>query len=176
MVGWGAIRGTRHLAAVYQKDVQKTILVVIKKACARTHRFYQVLFRAGRVGMVKTYSNRGRHVLEKVTRQEVAGERAPAVVDADALEAIQLHLSIVADASSLQEDLEASTDALLTVLSGGYELEVRIQVVRRLLRRADVRYESLLVEHLRDIRDHAMDLENEAVAKEAKQLLRRLAE
>ncbi len=81
---------------------------------------------------------------------------------------------ILANGSSPQEDLGASTDALLTALSGGYEPEPRLQIVKGLLGQVDVAYESLLAEHLRDIRDEAMDFENEIIAKEAEKLLKRL--
>ncbi len=92
----------------------------------------------------------------------------------DPLQAIERHLMILANGSSPQEDLGASTDALLTALSGGYEPEIRLQIVKGLLGQVDVAYESLLAEHLRDIRDEAMDFENEIVAKEAEKLLKRL--
>ena len=97
-----------------------------------------------------------------------------APVDDDPVGAIQRHLAVFGNSAAPERARNASTDALLTALSGGFELEVRIQIVRGLLGKVDAAYESLLAEHLRDIRDEAMDFENEIVAKEAEKLLKRL--
>ncbi len=98
-----------------------------------------------------------------------------APLDEDPLEAVQRHLAVVANASAAEETRAVSTDALLTALSGGYEPEVLIQIVKGLLGRVDVAYESLLAEHLRDIRDEAADFGKEDLAKEAERLLKRIA-
>jgi hypothetical protein len=97
-----------------------------------------------------------------------------APMDENPVEAIERHLMILANGSSLQEHLGTSTAALLTALSGGYELELRLQIVKGLLGKVDVAYESLLAEHLRHIRDEAVDFGKEDLAKEAEKLLKHL--
>ncbi len=92
----------------------------------------------------------------------------------DPLQTIERHLMILTDGSSLQENLEASTDALLTALSGGYELETRLAVAKALLGRIDVSLHSLLAAHLEDIRSEAEAFDKLDLALEATRLLKGL--
>ncbi len=105
-----------------------------------------------------------------------AEEETPADVEADEdpLDTIRRHLAVVAHASSPERARSASTDALLTALSGGYELETRIEIVKGLFSNIDNSLVSLLVEHLRDIREEARDFDREELVNEAERLLKRL--
>ena len=67
-----------------------------------------------------------------------------------------------------------SRDALLTVLSGGYELDVRLEVTEALVGQVDAALHSLLVAHLEDIRREAADFGLEDLANRAERLLNRL--
>jgi hypothetical protein len=80
----------------------------------------------------------------------------------------------MANPSAPDRALEVSRDALLTVLSGGYALETRLEVARSLVSRVDMAFESLLAAHLEDIRSEARDLGREDLAREAEQLLKRI--
>jgi len=64
-------------------------------------------------------------------------------------------------------------DELLTGLSGGYEPEVRLEMVKELLGQVDVALQSLLVAHLEDIRIEALDLGKEDLAQAARKLMER---
>jgi hypothetical protein len=92
----------------------------------------------------------------------------------DELGTIRRHLAVLGDASALESARDASTDALLTALSGGYEPGVRIRIVKGLLVNVDDSLTSLLVEHLKDIRDEARDFGVETLARAAEELLQRL--
>ena len=105
---------------------------------------------------------------------DVVEPEAPVVADEDPLDAIQRHLMILAGGSSLEEDLEASTDALLTALSGGYELEMRLAIARRLVENVDVSLHSLLAAHLEDIRSEAEAFDKLDLAQQAARLLKGL--
>ena len=70
--------------------------------------------------------------------------------------------------------MTSSTDALLTALGGGYEPEVRIEIVKRLLDKVDDSLHSLLAKHVRDIRDEARDFDKEELEKAAEKLLEQL--
>jgi hypothetical protein len=97
-----------------------------------------------------------------------------APVDDDPVGAIRRHLAVLDDPTAPESAWAVSTDALLTALSGGYELGVRVQIVKALLGRVDAAYNSLLAEHLHAIHREAADFEKEDLAREAKQLLKRL--
>jgi hypothetical protein len=92
----------------------------------------------------------------------------------DELGTLRRHLAVLGDASAPESARDASTDALLTALSGGYEPGVRIRIVKGLLENVDDSLTSLLVEHLKDIRDEARDFGVEALARTAEELLQRL--
>jgi hypothetical protein len=104
---------------------------------------------------------------------EQVKEEAPIDVD-DGLQTIHRHLAVLANHSATEKTLAISTDILLTALSGGYEPEVRIEIVKGLLDKADVSLISLLAEHVRDIRDEARDFDRRDLAEEAEKILNRL--
>ncbi len=80
----------------------------------------------------------------------------------------------MANASAPEKARTVSREALLTALGGGYEPEVRLQIVRGLLGRVDVAYNSLLAKYLEDIRLEAQEIGNKKLAKEAIRLLKNL--
>jgi hypothetical protein len=101
--------------------------------------------------------------------------RTATIIGSDASRSIiERHLAIVAGNGASEDQLRASEDALLTALGGGYEADLRLQIVRRLAGTLDVAYNSLLAKHLEDIRLEAMELGNRKVADEAAQLLKNL--
>ena len=65
-------------------------------------------------------------------------------------------------------------DALLTALSGGYEPEMRLRIVKEILDKVDVGLLSLLATHVEEIRAEAGDFGKEDLVTEANRLLRRL--
>jgi hypothetical protein len=95
-------------------------------------------------------------------------------VDEDPLDAIERHLATVGKTGLSEEDRKASEDALLTALSGGYDPEVRLQIVRGLIGSVDPMLHSLLARHVEDILDEARDFEKTALASEAERLLKSL--
>ena len=88
------------------------------------------------------------------------------------LDMIRGHLSLLAGGSAPDDAWDAARDALLTALSGGYDPELRLEMVKALAGKLDVAYDSLLVDHLRDIHQEAMDFEKKGVAQEAERILR----
>ncbi len=97
-----------------------------------------------------------------------------AAVDEDPLTVIEGHMAVLADPSATESALNVSIEALLTALSGGYDPEVRLQIVLELHGRIDVAYHGLLVEHLEEIRAEAKDFEKNNLAKQATLLLGQL--
>ncbi len=95
-------------------------------------------------------------------------------VDEDPQAAIERHLATVENTTFSGEDRLVSQDALLTPLSGGYDPEVRLEIVRGLLGNVDPMLHSLLARHLENIRDEARDFDKEALAEAAERLLRSL--
>jgi hypothetical protein len=89
-------------------------------------------------------------------------------------EAIQRRLAMLANASAPAHALQASRDALLTTLSGGFDPEVRLEIVSALIRQVDDSYHALLAAHLEDIRSEAMDFGKEDLAGKAERLLKQL--
>jgi hypothetical protein len=94
-----------------------------------------------------------------------------AVADEDDFQTLQRHLAVLANASAPEKALQVSTDALLTALSGGYDPEVRLEIVKGLLGRIDVAYHALLVGHLEEIRAEAKAFEKADLVREATRLL-----
>ena len=100
---------------------------------------------------------------------------APATAEPeDATATLQQHLAVVANPSAPEKAVRVSADALLTALSGGYEPEVRMEIVQGLLRRIDVAYHDLLAGHLEDIRTEAMASGQDGLAREAARTLKQL--
>ncbi len=62
----------------------------------------------------------------------------------------------------------------IEVRFGGYDPEVRLEIVRGLLGNVDPMLHSLLARHLENIRDEARDFDKEALAEAAERLLRSL--
>jgi hypothetical protein len=108
------------------------------------------------------------------TEAEGTVKKPPVATDDDGLRAIHRHLAVLANANAPERAREVSTDALLTALSGGYEPELRLEIVKGLLGRVPVAYESLLAEHLVDIRAEAEAFGLDDLADKTKRLLRQL--
>jgi hypothetical protein len=87
---------------------------------------------------------------------------------------IERHMAVVSNPSAPEKALTVSTNALLTVLSGGYDPGLRLEVIKVLLGRIDVAYYALLVGHLEEIRAEAEDFGNESLAREATSALRQI--
>jgi hypothetical protein len=85
---------------------------------------------------------------------------------------IRSHLAVLSGDSASEEQLSTSKAALLTALGGGYEPNLRLQIVQEILSKVDVAYYSLLAKHLESIRDEAMETGNETIVKEASRLLK----
>ena len=98
----------------------------------------------------------------------------PVVAPEDDLRAIRRHLAVLANPASPEEALSVSTDALLTVLSGGYEPETRLEIVKALFETVDASLHSLLAEHVKDLRDEAEAFDDTALVKQATRLLIKL--
>jgi hypothetical protein len=92
----------------------------------------------------------------------------------DDLQAMQRHLAVVSNPSAPEKALEVSTAALLTMLSGGHEPELRLEIVQRLLPQIDAAYHGLLAGHLEAIWAEAEDFGMEDVAREAARLLQQI--
>jgi hypothetical protein len=123
--------------------------------------------------LVPYISNVGSPVASQVAVEEAIEDAAADVTDTR--KTIGRHLAMLANASVPESARKVSRDALLTALGGGYEPEVRLEIVRGLLGKLDVAYNSLLAKHLEDIRIEAQEFSNEKVAKEAMHLLKSLA-
>jgi hypothetical protein len=104
---------------------------------------------------------------------EAPEAEAPAEPEND-LQAMQRHLAVVSNPSAPEAALEVSRDALLTMLSGGYEPELRLEIVQSLLSGIDVAYHGLLAGHLETIRAEAEDFGMEDVERQAARLLQQL--
>ena len=92
----------------------------------------------------------------------------------DGLRDIHRQLAVLANANAPERARQVSADALLTALSGGYELELRLEIVQGRLGQVDMAYESLLAEHLVGIHAEAEAFGLDELADEAKRLLRQL--
>ncbi len=89
----------------------------------------------------------------------------------EGLEALQRALTIFTNPATPAARRDASLGALLDALSGGYEPEVRLQILATLIGSVDANLHSLLVAHLEDIRSETMDLGQEELAQAAERLL-----
>jgi hypothetical protein len=87
---------------------------------------------------------------------------------------IHRHLSVMTSTSAPERAREVSRDALLTVLSGGHDLELRLEVARTLVSGTDPAFTDLLTAHLQDMRGEAEDLGLEDLARNAGRLLEQL--
>jgi hypothetical protein len=105
---------------------------------------------------------------------DIEGRPRESEATLDEHETIERHLGVLANSSSSEEARKRSEDALLTALGGGYDPEVRLRIVRGLLGKIDVAYQSLLVNSLEDVRIEAEETGNTEVAKEAAGLLKNL--
>jgi hypothetical protein len=103
------------------------------------------------------------------------GKAEPAIeLREEDLTDIHRHLSVMTSASAPERAREVSRDALLTVLSGGHDLELRLEVARTLVSGMDPAFTDLLTAHLQDIRGEAEDFGFEDLAREAGRLLEQL--
>ena len=105
---------------------------------------------------------------------EAKEQRAALTVNGQEPLTLKRHLAILANPAAPEKVRFASRDALLTLLSGGYEVEVRLEVAEALVGQVEAAFHSLLVAHLEDIRREAVDFSLEALAKRAERLLERL--
>ena len=106
---------------------------------------------------------------------EVEQHAEPDVVETDdLLGSLERHTAVLNNPSAPEAALEVSEDALLTALSGGYEPEVRIEIVGVLIDHVDVALHDLLIRHLENLRDEAQDFEKDELVAQAERLLKRL--
>jgi hypothetical protein len=108
---------------------------------------------------------------------EMEADRGAQQIMSEALDAasmIERHLAVLTNASVPERARAISEDALLTALGGGYEPDVRLRIIRALLRNVDVAYQSLLAKHLEDIRIEAEETGNKKVSRDAARLLKNL--
>jgi hypothetical protein len=122
--------------------------------------------------LIPYISNVGSSVAPQVAGEEAIDDAAAEVTDTP--KTIEPHLAVIANASAPARARRTSEDALLTALGGGYEPEVRLQIVRGLLGKVDVAYNTLLAKHLEDIFLGAQEFGNKKVAREAARLLKSL--
>jgi hypothetical protein len=98
---------------------------------------------------------------------------APSVEEDDPL-TLQRHLAVLANPSAPGKAHVASRDALLTALSGGHDLDIRLDIAEALVGRLDAAFSGLLAVHLEDIRTEAVEFGQEDMARRAEGLLERL--
>jgi hypothetical protein len=92
----------------------------------------------------------------------------------DAAREVEGHLEVLRSRPASQQQRDAAVEAVLTALSGGYEPELRLEMVKALVNHAEDSYYSLLAEHIRDIRSEAEAFQKEELATAAQKLLERL--
>jgi hypothetical protein len=109
-----------------------------------------------------------------VTPQVPEAEAPAAGPPEDTVVTLERHLAVVSNRSAPERAVKVSTDALLTALSGGYDPEMRLEIVKGLLGRLDVAYHDLVVGHLEEIRAEAEDFDKKDLVREATRLLRQL--
>jgi hypothetical protein len=107
---------------------------------------------------------------------EVPSPVAPATEpsDDDDVARIHRHLAVLGNPAAPESATVVSVDELLTTLSGGYELELRLQVAGVLVSRIDDSLSSLLVAHLHHMRMEAQELDLPHGVQEVEALLARL--
>jgi hypothetical protein len=103
------------------------------------------------------------------------GGAAPAKMQARS-GSLERLLAVLSNPSAPQEAVDSSTATLLTILSGGYDLEVRLGIIHSLLPRIDVGYHALLAGHLEDIHTEAEHLGKDDLARTAARILKQLEE
>ncbi len=111
-----------------------------------------------------------------VESPEVTGEvsERPEAEQGDPVRTVRRQMAVLSNPSAPDQARDVAREALLTALGGGFEVDLRLEVVAALLDNVDVAYRTLLEKHLVDIRDEAAELGQEAILKEAEGLLRQL--
>jgi hypothetical protein len=105
------------------------------------------------------------------TAVEAEEPRKAATVGEDGPITLQRHLAVLANRSAPEKARVASRDALLTALSGGHDLEVRLDIAEALAGSLDPSFSGLLAAHLEDIRAEAVAFGQENLARRAAGLL-----
>ena len=111
---------------------------------------------------------------EPMTPEDSTAGMYEADEEASTEKSLEYHLAVVSNTSAEESDRDISMDALLTALSGGYEPEMRLRIVKEILDKVDVGLLSLLATHVEEIRAEAGDFGKEDLVTEANRLLRRL--
>ncbi len=84
------------------------------------------------------------------------------------------HLAVLGNSSAPERAVSRSQDALFTVLSGGYDAALRLEVAETLAPRLDSGLRELLRAHVEDIRQEALEFGQDDLTSRAERLLRRL--
>ncbi len=87
---------------------------------------------------------------------------------------IRRHLAVLGNSSAPDQAVSRSQDALLTVLSGGYDAALRLEIAEALAPRLDPGLHELLRVHLEGIRDEALDSGQDDLTSRAERLLGQL--
>jgi hypothetical protein len=87
---------------------------------------------------------------------------------------IHRHLAVLGNPAAPEKATVVSVDQLLTTLSGGYDLDLRLQVAAALVSRIHNSLSSLLIAHLHHMRMEAQELDLPDVVKDLEALLARL--
>ncbi len=104
---------------------------------------------------------------------EKAAETEP-VTALDESDMIRRHLAVLGNSSAPERAVSRSQDALFTVLSGGYDAALRLEVAETLAPRLDSGLRELLRVHLEDIRQEVLDLGQDDLTSHAERLLKQL--
>ncbi len=84
------------------------------------------------------------------------------------------HLAVLGNPRAPVRARELSQDTLLTALSGGYDVETRLDIAEKLVGKIDVSLNSLLISHLESLRMEALELGQEGNVVKADRLLKEL--
>lgn len=96
------------------------------------------------------------------------------VMELDDDDMIQRHLAVLGNASAPAAATDRSRNALFTVLSGGYDAALRLEVAEALALQLDPAFHELLSAHLEDIRQETLESGLEDLSSRAELLLNQL--
>ncbi len=100
--------------------------------------------------------------------------RADSAVDSPDDDMTRRHLAVLGNRSAPERALLRSQDALFTVLSGGFDAAVRLEVAEALAGRIGSGLRELLRAHVEDIRQETVDLGQEDLTRRTERLLKQL--
>jgi hypothetical protein len=123
----------------------------------------RLLLDASAAEPVGALESKPREKANKLEAAPVTGEKA-----------LFRHLAALSEQTTSETRRRDAEDALLTALGGGYEPSMRFDIVRLLIGKVDVAYESLLARHLEDISLEAREAGDQKLARKAERLLEKL--